>query len=342
MPIRGASSLLEQPVSTPSDRFAPIETPSTPASPSGAPGSTAPADAPMHRGPAAHAPGTREPWPASRRWALGLGIAAATLGLLSALVAGVVAVGGAVAEAASEWGILPPEDVPLVAGDEAVLEPQELESCIGRCFDAAAIDASRLDAGIYNQLGLSVIYGGMGWQPQSRGAEAYDLAANAWSIENGTPDSCFVTYSDVPLAYPLDAGPSSESDTVHYIASRASENENNVINQTLRLFSTQDEAATHMRDLHTLLGACSRYRLESGWNAAVTTSPDLPVPATVVAVGWVEIDEFGWRYYSFDLQRGNAVTRIALSTDTSITETEFRSLIQAAAADMAGWEPAQP
>lgn len=250
--------------------------------------------------------------------------------------------GGAVAEAAAEWGIVPPEEVPLVAGDDGALQPLELEPCIGRCFGAEAIDASRLDASVYNRLGLSVIYGGMGWQPQTRGAEAFDLAANAWSLDNGTPDSCFVTYSEVPLAYPLDAGPAAESDTVHYIASRATEDENNVISQTLRLFSTQDEAAMHMSQLHDLLGACSRYRLDTGWNASVSTSPALAVPPTVVAVGWVEIDEFGWRYYSFDLQRGNAVTRMALSTDTSITEDEFRALVESAAIDMAGWSLTSP
>jgi len=187
-----------------------------------------------------------------------------------------------------------------------------------------------------------VIYGGMGWQPQTQGAEAYDVAANAWSIEGGAPDECFVTYSEVPLAYALDAGPSSGSDTVHFVASRGSEDEQNVVSQTLRLFPTGDEAAAHMTDLYDLLGACSRYRLGSGWNATVSTSPALAVPSTVVAVGWVEVDDFGWRYYSFDLQRGNAVSRFALSTDTSITELEFRALVESAAIDMAGWSISAP
>ena len=88
---------------TPSDRFAPIEPPSAPSGWSVTPTPTTTADGPEHDGAAAQKTGARPPWPASRRWALGLGIAAATLGLLSALVAGVIAVGGAVAEAAAEF-----------------------------------------------------------------------------------------------------------------------------------------------------------------------------------------------------------------------------------------------
>lgn len=322
---------------TPSDRFAPIEPPSPEQPPA-----VSPEHAPHPPSPRRAASEVRPPWSAARRWTLGLGIAAATLGLLSALVAGVVAVGAAVVESAAEWGVLPPDEIPLARGDAPALVPRETEPCTERCFGAAAIDASRLDASIYNDLGLSVIYGGMGWQPQTHGAEAFDIAANAWSVESGTPDSCFVTYSEVPLAYAVDAGPTTDSDTVHYIASRATEDEQSVVSQTLRLFSTREEAAAHMSDLYDLLGACSRYRLESGWNAAVSASPALSVPPTIVAVGWVEIDEFGWRYYSFDLQRGNAVTRIALSTDTSISENEFRALVESAAADMAGWSLTAP
>ncbi|MER3388873.1 MAG: hypothetical protein RJQ01_02460 [Microcella sp.] len=337
MPTRGAVGLLEQPVSTPADRFAPIEPPTPEREHEVTAAQSAHPTAP--RTPVSR---ERAPWSTSRRWTLGVGIAAASLGLLSALVAGVVAVGGAIVESAGEWGILPPEEVPLVVGDEPALEPLEPESCPERCFGPEAIDASRLDASLYNDLGLSVIYGGMGWQPQTQGAEAFDIAANAWSIEDGAPDSCFVTYSEAPLAYALDDGPTVGADTVHYIASRGSEDEQNVLSQTLRLFPTGDEAAAHMRDLHGLLSACSRYRLGSGWNAAVSTSPALSVPPTVVGVGWVEVDEFGWRYYSFDLQRGNAVSRIALSTDTSISESEFRDLVESAAVDMAGWSLTSP
>lgn len=287
----------------------------------------------------------RVPWSAGRRWALGLGIGAATLGLITGIIAGTVTLTTVLADAFDDLGVVADDAQPLVDGPRAQPVPAIADVCDDPCFSAPAINEARLDPDIYGEAGLSVLYGGAGSAPQSLPSAAFDVAANGWRIDKGTPDSCFVTYPDVPLAYPLDAPPGLSTggvtDTIHFIASRGSADELSASVHTLRLFSTSAEALTHMETLQSLIDGCRRYQLGESWNAAVTPAPLLELPDSVAAIGWVEVDSFGWRYYSFDLLRANAVVRVTLSTDNGVTEQQFRTLIEQAAVDLATW-PLEP
>ncbi|MBA4247179.1 MAG: hypothetical protein C0444_02645 [Microbacterium sp.] len=237
--------------------------------------------------------------------------------------------------------VLPNEALPLIEGSRAEPEPVAPDQCEGPCFDPSAISEARLDPQVYDDAGLSVLYAGAGSEPQAAPSYSFEIAANGWSIDAGSPDECFVTYPDAPLAYALDAPPavttSDAMNAIHIIASRGSADELSTSMHTLRLFPSNDEALEHMRSLQNLVDGCRRYELGESWNALVTPAPALDLPDSVSAIGWVEVDAFEWRYYSIDLLRGNVVARIRLSTDNGITEQQFRTLVEQAAADMATW-----
>jgi hypothetical protein len=281
------------------------------------------------------------PWPASRRWALGLGIGTASLGVIAGLVAAVMAVTTALVSTFDDLGVLPPEAMPLVEGSRAEPEPVAPDECDDPCFSPTAISEARLDPGVYDAAGLTVLYAGAGSEPQASPSYAFEVAENGWGVDKGSPDSCFVTYPEAPLAYALDDPPpvttSDALNAIHVIGSRASVDEFSTSLHTLRLFPSSDEALDHMRSLQNLVDACREYRLGETWNAVVTPAPALTVPDSVAAIGWVEVDAAGWRYYSVDLVRANVVARIRLSTDNGITEEQFRTLVEQAAVDMAAW-----
>lgn len=280
-------------------------------------------------------------WSSARRWTVGLGITAAALGLIAGVVGGVMGITSALVDALDDFGFAPTEAQPLIDGPRADPEPVRRDDCDDPCFGALAINEARLDPSAYDTAGLTVMYAGSGAERQSSPSQAFAAAASGWTVSKGTPDSCFVTYPDVPLAYALDSPPpaadSTPVDAAHFIASRGSANEMSTSVHTMRLFLTSEEAHAHMTSLVSLVDGCTSYRLGDQWNAVVTPAPALDLPETVAGVGWVEVDEFGWRYYSFDLVRANAVMRFGLSTDNSISEEQFRTLVESAAEDMASW-----
>lgn len=77
----------------------------------------------------------------------------------------------------------------------------------------------------------------------------------------------------------------------------------------------------------------------SGFAARVAAAPALRLPDSVAAYGWTESNDYS-RVYAVDLQRGNLVARVTLTTDGSgPTETEFRVLAEEYAVLLAGLEP---
>lgn len=318
-------------MSTPPPMFPPPEPPA-------APPVAEPTGRAREVGDAPHRVGAEPaPWSRSRRWTVGMGIAAAAAGLVAALGGGILALSTALLDTADDLGLVPNTVVPLAEGASGDPRPAEPTDCDDPCFGVAAIDHARLEPDVYGEAGLTMLYGGAGSEPQSQASAEFDIAANGWTFDKGSPDSCFVTYPDVPIAYALDEVPATGDGSIHFIAARGTDDEFSTSLHTFRLFDTTAAAQSHMERLHDLLDDCERYELGTDWNATVTPAPALSLPSSVAGVGWVEVEDYGWRYYSFDLVRANAVVRITLSTDNGVTEERFRALVEDAALDMAQW-----
>lgn len=289
-------------------------------------------------------PEAAQPWSAGRRWALGLGIAAASAGLIAAIVGGSLAVGTLASEWVEEGGLtdpLTPATEDLLVGDPGSPEPLESTECTGACFGPFHLEEAALDDAVFDALGTPQMFEPQGTYGASTGALEHDYLAGIWADEGGGPDECFFTYANVPMAYGIDDVPA-EGDSVYFLASYQSASEYSTAYRTIRFFETAADAQEHMSSLHSLIPTCTRYTVGTGieaWKATVTPMPALDEPPTVAAVGWVERGAYSGRFYGIDLLRGNAVIRATVYTDGAVKEADVRAYAQALADNLASWTP---
>ncbi len=289
-------------------------------------------------------PTTSTPRSAGKRWALGLGISAAVLGVIGVIVGASVALGALIVELTEDGGLaeaLDPTSEDLLVGAPGSPQPVEETDCDGACFGPFHLEDADIDVSIFEALGTPELFEPQGTYGASTGALEHEYLAEVWAEEEGTPDECFFTYPNVPLSSDVTEAPA-DGDSVYFLASYESANEFSTTYRTVRFFETAAAAQEHMTTLHSRIPDCTRYSVGTGieaWKASVTPMPALEVPSTVAAVGWVERGAYSGRFYAFDLLRGNAVIRATVYTDGAVTEDDARAYAQALAENLATWTP---
>lgn len=230
-----------------------------------------------------------------------------------------------------------PELLPLTRGEPGPSTATIPLECPDQCFTEAALDSVLMGSFTYSSLGVPVeseyTYG-----EDSTADEEFLASASYWKQDDSSPDECFFTSVWAPISDPVDGRPESPNDVVRYHNDWFSESEYSVLSHTSRLFTGTDAAEQHMSALLGQIEECSSYSMggeEEYWSATVTPMPAIDLPNSVAAVGWVE-EGYGTRYYVANLQRGNLVIRISLSTDGEITEQDYRDYLWSAAEYLEG------
>jgi len=280
--------------------------------------------------------GGKPPRSAARRWVLAGGITAASLGLLAAIVALGVGVSAAIVDAIGGSTVTAE---PLMAGAPGDPVPLEATDCDDPCFGEDHLYEARLDASEFARLGTPLVLDPDFWYADTSPVEQYDQTIDYWRNSRLTPDTCLFTATETPTIITAGERPT-ERDAIHWLASFESEGGHSMAVRALRMFPTANAAGEHLRQLHELVPNCVQYGtggLGTGWSTTVTPMPALELPPTIAAVGWVETLSGNGRYYAVDLLRSNAVIRLTVLTDNSVSEAAFRTLAETVADDLAGW-----
>lgn len=287
-------------------------------------------------------------WSAGRKWALGLGIAAAGSGLVAAVIAASLAVSGLASAWAESSGFIEeeysaPRSAPLFEGAPGEPVVRVETDCDGVCFGVFHLDSAQIDEADFERLGTPELFEPQGTYGVVDSAIEHEFVLETWRDQRGSPDECFFTYSNAALSYGVDELPAGD-DAIYSLSSFTSDDGYSSIGRTVRFFPSSEAAGEHLQRVHALVPECTRYRVGSGvdtWAANVSPMPALDVPDTVAAVGWVESGAFAGRFYGLDLLRGNAVIRTTLYTDGAVTEEAFREFGEVVARNLASWIPDQ-
>ncbi len=282
------------------------------------------------------------PPPEPPRRGLGGGAIAAliTVGVVvfCGAAAGVVGLATGFAAMVEESSLLPVETRPLVDGDPgSPIAVDPLACADDVCFDASVFRRLTPTSGDLRRIGLTEQWGAFGDYATSTEQSEFINARDWWEEQEVTPEPCFITALERPLALTLSGGSSAPDDPIEILAEYGDESEYSYFAQSARLFGTTTEAAEHMQTFDDLLGECSVYSLTDEYGrhkTRVSPAPAIIVDDSVSALGWVEEWDFG-RYYAFDVQRGNVVVRTIVSTDGLVTEEDYRSYVEIVARELA-------
>lgn len=271
-----------------------------------------------------------------RRWPWGL----ITGVLVGALVVGVVVgtISGFVAGIATTVvGSIPvAPDQPLQTGPPGAPVAVEPLECSTACFDPPKAGDFGTDDAHFDEIGLVSTTAPWGFYGDIAVEEMYEGDLDYTNGFIGAPGSCFFTVTRGPYVPSLGNPDVSSLDLVYFLVTHEDKREMDSGQISARLFADTSAATTYLTDLAGSIEDCAEEErvILGGEPANITPLPALDVPDSVAAVGWVMEQEpgWGWRTYSADLQRGNAVVRIQVITDGAITEQQFRTLVESYAA----------
>lgn len=255
--------------------------------------------------------------------------------------AGVVGLATGFAAVVEESSLLPVEIRPLVDGDPGspvAVDPLTCGDDV--CFDTSVFRRLTPTSGDLRRIGLTEQWGAFGDYATSTEQSEFINARDWWEEQEVSPDSCFITALERPMALTLSGGSSAPDDPIEILAEYGDESEYSYFAQSARLFGTTAQAEEHMQTFDDLLGGCSVYTLTDDYGrhkTRISPAPAITVDDSVSAVGWVEEWDFG-RYYAFDVQRGNVVVRTIVSTDGVVTEEDYRAYTEIVARELAGLE----
>ena len=295
-------------------------------------GSTPPAwPAPTEQAPTTYRmPPRRRPW---LPWV----IAGGSVMLVGALVLFVIVVANFVV------GLRPTGD-PLLEGEAGPPVAEEPLVCTASCFDAGDIPTTQPGESALLYLGLDVTTFEWGTFDPMTAGELHRGNIPGWIDMGGYPDACFFVPGNTPASF-TDSDDS--TDEVQYTGTYADSVKLNTVEQAIRFFESSATAEAYMNELATNIQDCTLVEYGTGqdyYSAEVTPVPLLDLPPSVAAAGWIRTGDIGprWRSYVVDLQRGNMVVRTRLLTDGSLTELEYRDLVESIAGQLEQIEPALP
>jgi hypothetical protein len=281
------------------------------------------------------------PPPPRRRWLVPtiVGGSVAFLALIVAVALLAVQIAGFVPRspvAGPPYAPSAPE--PLLDGEPG--EPVAVEplTC-AECFRFPDVQTLALPEASYLRIGLSVSEGG-----RSRLAASEEQAdqTKGWIEGGAAPDSCYFAYPPAPLFFDpgiVDDLPA-RGDTVLYQPWHTDGDQYYYFIEGIRLFDDTAAATAYLTRLPEAVAGCPEFEFaEDEWRVSLEATAGLELPPSVASYGWVQSDGYT-RYFVTDVQRGNAVVRLALFTDADgPSESDFRDLVTEYAGLLAEIEP---
>ncbi|CAN5183416.1 hypothetical protein BH09ACT5_BH09ACT5_01440 [soil metagenome] len=235
-----------------------------------------------------------------------------------------------------------PEWEPLATGEPGspvALDPLE---CPSQCLTYQQVDETAFTQDDLFALGLTVEDEGAGVGSAYAANSELSYVVKNWERGGTSPDACFPMSLTEPLAVALGEDLESPTDRIYYVSAYSDRDQWDYEFQSARVFESTEAASNHMASLSELVAGCTHYSAGNTdgmtWEADVTPAPALTVPDGVAAVGWQEAST-NYRYYVFDLQRGNIVVRTTLFVTGSTPEKDFREAVANLALRLGGLQP---
>lgn len=228
---------------------------------------------------------------------------------------------------------------PPVAGEPGPPRPVDPLFCSTPCYTSVSVNDTQPNRGLVESIGLDSRIQPLGAYDPVEVAELFRLHADEWDTHNGTPDYCFFVTTNAPLP-PRPTLRTGDDDMVYFTGTWSDRDRIDTLDQSVRVFPDSASALMHMIDLADLADACRSVEIgppNDRYVAIVDPAAALDLPPSVAGVGWVRTGDLGprWRAYVVDLVHGNLVVRTRLLTDGSISEAEFRTLIEEYAKELA-------
>ena len=224
------------------------------------------------------------------------------------------------------------EDQPLVEG--AASSPSAVSPilCPDECYNPESVRLLTMGDADFRKLGVDqVAVVPPDYAPTMVGT-IYTKESESWTSSGGSPDGCFFFQTSAAYGPTMDSALGSDDDEVYYLGTHAGDRAA-FADQSVRLFESTEAASAYLAELQGVIDGCSQVEIgpaDDRFSAVITPAPALDLPDTIAAVGWVHTADPGtrWRAYVFDVQAANAVVRIRLVTDGSISEKRFRTAVQ--------------
>lgn len=227
---------------------------------------------------------------------------------------------------------------PLLEGDPGRPVAAEPLDCTG-CFDLADAESLRLPERAYAELGVPESDGET-WKTKVYSEQLASI--RAWREDGGSPEGCYLTYPWAPLPVVAEPVPTAvRLQDLYFPEWHFDASDSHMLTEIVRVFDSSTNATGHLAEVDAARAACPGYTMtEANYSGVVTAAPALvDLPPSVAATGWVE-QSGSWRKYAFDLQRGNLVVRIVLTTNgPGPTEAGFRDLVDEYAVLLSELEP---
>lgn len=258
--------------------------------------------------------------------------------LLGGIIAGILALATVIAGAIEDTPSSVVVDVPLATGGAGSPVAEDPLECPDSCFTSGVVGDTISSKDEFAAMGVTTNVQAWGAYADTTARAEYGVIEDIWNEQGASPEECFVTFFDGPVAVALGDKPEGFSDRIFYTGVESDEEAYSQLAHSVRLFEDSELAVAHMADLSTLVSRCSYYESGRGnerYSADVTAFPELELPPSVAAVGWVESSP-SYRYYGLDLQRGNVVVRNTLGTfDGQVSEKQFRTYLEHLAQQLA-------
>jgi len=228
---------------------------------------------------------------------------------------------------------------PVIEGDAGAAEAVNPLVCDGRCFTAADVGDTISTKAELDELGLPDMTAGWGSYSDSTPSAELRYAQESWTENKASPDACFFTRFEAPVAFAFTDTPAFSTELVNYTGVYSNSSDlPTEMTQAVRIFADAPGAVTHMATMADNISGCTGFTSLEGaaeWSPSVTASAAITVPDSVAAVGWVERMD-GFSFYGYDVQRGNLVVRTRMFTPGDISERDYRVFVEQVAARVGG------
>jgi hypothetical protein len=232
----------------------------------------------------------------------------------------------------------------LVEGEPGPIVAESPLDCPGTCFVGEDLQPLVISEDVAEEFGTptnEVVFDDREVVPVT---VIHEDTVEFWIERNGDPDECFFAVQNAPLAFGVSETVELD-DRVHYLSILHDEESLSIVDQSVRIFPDSASAVAYLAGLSADIKACTFFatgELPNDNHAYVSPAPAIELPESVAAVGWVRLGDrpgpFS-RNYVIDLQRGNIVVRIRMATDGSITEMDYRALVEQIAIELGGLPP---
>lgn len=237
-----------------------------------------------------------------------------------------------------------PDQEPVL-GEPGPLIARTPLDCPESCFTGASVGKFVPNLSAIGELGDFSTTEPYGYYEALNVADAFDGLVEQWKDGQGSPDKCFFASTFAPTATSLTAGELHPADQIYFLGTHE-DDYSEILSFSVRLFETSKSAEGYLEGLGRAVAQCDEYALAfqgetDPYSVKVSPVPDLGLPASMAGSGWIERDAngLGGYYYVVTLQRGNLVAQIALLSDSTITEMDFRRFINGYAALLASVQP---